>query len=153
MIRDAAVYMLNKLVMEPVGLESFSVGYDLDTGEWINDVPAGAGVYLLYTPGHFYTLPGASSSLLYIGKATISKGLRSRLREHRKFTREVRDELYRGYPRYEWMAKHPARAAYTAAPDDASSKDTEHRLLLTFIDAFRVPPLGNAQSAWEEYAE
>ena len=48
MIRDAAVYMLNKLVMEPSGWEPFTVGYDLDGDDWIADVPTGAGVYLLY---------------------------------------------------------------------------------------------------------
>jgi hypothetical protein len=29
----------------------------------------------------------------------------------------------------------------------------EYRLLLTFADAFRVAPLGNAQSAWENETE
>ena len=54
MIRDAAVYMLNKLVMEPAGWESFTNGYELDDEAWIADVPVGPGVYLLYTPGHFF---------------------------------------------------------------------------------------------------
>lgn len=156
MIRDAAVCMLNKLVMEPAGWKPFTVGYDLDGEEWIADVPVGAGVYVLYTPGHFFMLPGGGTSVLYIGKGTRgSQGLRQRLREHRKFTRETRDGTYdRGYARYEWMTAHPARAAYAAAPDAASDPaGTEHRLLLTFADAFRVAPLGNAQTAWDEETE
>jgi hypothetical protein len=154
MIRDAAVYMLNKLVMEPAGWEPFTVGYDLDAEDWIADVPADAGVYLLYTSGHFFTLPGGATTVLYIGKATSSKTLRSRLGEHRKFARETRDEVYpRGYGRYEWTTLRPARAAYAAAPGDASSRNMEYHLLLTFADAFRVAPLGNAQSAWENEAE
>jgi hypothetical protein len=153
MIRDAAVYMLNKLVMEPTGWEPFTAGYDLDDEAWIADVPVGPGVYLLYTPGHLFTLPGGGTSVLYIGKGTRIDGLRRRLREHRKFTHEVREGLYRGYARYEWMAAYPASAAYAAAPTPASdSAVMESQLLRTFADAFRVAPLGNAQTAWPEEA-
>ena len=113
-----------------------------------------AGVYLLYTPSNFFTLPGGATSVLYIGKASKSKGLRARLREHRTFTQEVRDEVYpRGYARYEWITLHPARAAYSAAPDGVDSRSMENNLLLAFADAFRVAPLGNAQSAWEKAEE
>jgi hypothetical protein len=154
MIRDAAVYMLNKLVMEPSGWEPFTTGYDLGDEDWIANVPTGAGVYLLYTPSNFFTLPGGATSVLYIGKASKSKGLRARLREHRTFTQEVRDEVYpRGYARYEWITLHPARAAYSAAPDGVDSRSMENNLLLAFADAFRVAPLGNAQSAWEKAEE
>jgi hypothetical protein len=155
MIRDAAVYMLNKLVMEPAGWESFAVGYDLDGEDWIDGVPSGAGVYLLYTPAHSYALPGGGTSVLYIGKGTSDEGLRRRPRQHRHYTRQTRDGAYdRGYARYEWMTAHPAHATYSAAPDATSDPaDMEHRLLLTFADAFRVAPLGNAQSAWAKGAE
>lgn len=73
MIRHAAVYMLNKLVMEPAGWKSFTVGHDLDDEGWMAEVPVGPGVYLLYTPGHFFTLPGGGTSVLYIGKGTAVK--------------------------------------------------------------------------------
>ena len=65
MIRDAAVYML---VMGPSGWEPFTVGYDLDGDDWIADVPTGAGVYLLYTPGHFFMLPGGGTSVRLLAK-------------------------------------------------------------------------------------
>jgi hypothetical protein len=60
-----------------------AVGYDLDGDDWIADVPVGGGVYLLYTPGHLFMLPGGGTSVLYIGKGTSREGLRRRLREHR----------------------------------------------------------------------
>jgi hypothetical protein len=51
------------------------------------------------------------------------------------------------------MIVRRARTAYAAAPDAVGdSADMEHRLLLAFADAFRVAPLGNAQSAWDEDA-
>jgi hypothetical protein len=150
MIRDVAVYLLNRLVLQPAGWAPLDVGYDLDSDDWINDVPTGAGVYVLYTPRHFYTLPGGSSSVLYIGKGTSREGLRRRLREHQRFAREVRDGVYqRGYARYEWITAHPARAAYVEAPPpEVDAAETEHQMLIAFADAFRVAPLGNAQSAW-----
>jgi hypothetical protein len=155
MIRDAAVYMLNHLVLRPAGWDSFAASYNLDDEQWINDVPTGPGVYLLYTPGHFFALPGGGTSILYIGKGTSREGLRRRLREHQRFTQETRDGVYdRGFARYEWMTAHQARAAYAAAPTlGTDSGEMEHRLLLTFADAFRVAPLGNAQSAWAKEVE
>ena len=155
MIRDAAVYFLNRLVLQPAGWAPFDASFDLDSDDWIKEAPNGAGVYVLYTPRHFYMLPGGSSSVLYIGKGTSREGIRRRLREHQRFAREVRDGAYdRGYARYEWIVAHPARAAYVAAPSaEADAVAIEHHLLLTFADAFRVAPLGNAQSAWAEEEE
>ncbi len=47
------------------------------------------------------------------------------------------------------MTAHQACAAYAAAPDATSDPaDLEHRLLLAFVETFRVAPPGNAQSAW-----
>lgn len=153
MIRDAAIYLLNRLVLQPAGWAPLETGFELDNDGWIEDVPTGPGVYVLYTPRHFYTLPGGSSSVLYIGRGTSREGLRRRLREHQKFAREVRDGIYdRGYARYEWITAHPAFAVYIEAlGEGADADEMEHQMLLTFADAYRVAPLGNAQSAWAKH--
>lgn len=51
------------------------------------------------------------------------------------------------------MTAHAARDLHGRAHPDSDSTKMEHDLLLTFADAFRVAPLGNAQSAWAKQAE
>ncbi|WP_067721729.1 hypothetical protein [Nocardia yamanashiensis] len=149
MIRDAGAYLLNQLVLLPAGWPAFETSHDFDEQDWLDMAPTSAGVYLFHTPGHHFEHPGGSSSVLYIGSATGCEGLRARLRNHRKYSRGVRNGGFRGYARYEWMITHPTLITYSPAPSpDDDAEAMERSLISTFADAFRVAPLANARSAW-----
>ena len=151
MIRDAAVYLLNHLVLTPNGWDPFELTFDLGNKDALREVPNSPGVYLLSTPGHFFAYPGGYSSVLYIGRSTGSQGLRRRLSDHHKYTEQVRDGSAgtRFYARYEWAATYGALASYVCSPQgEGEAKGIEHELLRVFADAFRAAPVANAQSAW-----
>ena len=151
MIRDVAVHHLNLAVMEEAGWNPFTEIHDL-LGEHIPDIPPAQGVYILMSEGTQFTYPAGGCSVFYIGMAA---NLNVRLRDHRKFSLQLRSGAVeagrRYYPRYEWATNHGAMATWSTRPRSNSiltPKKLESSLLREFGLAFRAPPLANSQSAW-----
>ncbi len=149
MIRDVAVYLLNNLEMDQMGWAPFEATADL-LGSESPVFPISPGVYLLMSERTLFTYPAGATSVFYIGQAS---NLRTRLRDHRKFTRHIRDGEASGryFPRYEWAANHGALVTYSVPPRVNSTltpKAMESQLIRTFALAFRAQPVANSQSAW-----
>lgn len=152
MIRDAAIFSLNEIVLRPEGWPLFAVlaeEPDLDQGV----PPAVPGVYALALPRHYLSYPGGSSRVLYIGRAITGYALRGRLREHLAFTIERRrqaGDTGRHYARYEWAAVHGLQATWAVTPnaDPDDTKRMEARLIYWFAELYGAVPLGNTMSHW-----
>lgn len=151
MIRDAAVFSLNEIVLRKEGWPAFE---DVADEEELGTVPpTAAGVYVLALPRLYLPYPGGGSRVVYIGRARATGGLRGRLGEHLRFTRERRiatGDTGRSYSRYEWAAVHGLQATWSLAPDgDGAGVDRmESRLLYWFAELYGAAPVGNAQAAW-----
>lgn len=126
--------------------------FDLVNGE-IEDVPNEPGGYVLGTAdGTALVYPWGTSPVFYIGKAETSTGLRGRLQEHAKLTREFMDDhTAHNWPgnwrtRYQYGAAFGAHAVWYLAGDIKPLKVEE-----TLIDSFyhiygSIPVANGAQS-------
>lgn len=151
MIRDVGIHHLNLAVMEEAGWQQFTEAHDL-LAEQPPAIPGLQGVYILMANATHFTYPAGGSSVFYIAWQQVWS---SRLRDHRKFTLQLRSGTVeagrRYYPRYEWAANHGAMVAWSPRPGSNSTltpKHLESNLLREFGLAFRAPPLANSQSAW-----
>lgn len=151
-LRDAGLYLLNEVgLRHRPGWEPFSTVFDPADRDAVKALPAQPGVYVFLTPGHFHLYPGGSSSVMYIGVGRGREGLRGRMKQHQSCLAHVLGGAHdvRHFAAYEWAATYPIVSTYTTAavaPEDAVA--LEHDLLLAFAEAFRVPPVANAQAAW-----
>jgi hypothetical protein len=143
MIRDAAVFSLNEIVLKPEGWPLFEPV--ADEAELPVAPPNARGVYILALPRFYLSYPGGSSRVLYIGRAVTGEGLRRRLGEHFRFTEQRRAS--RGDT---GSAVHGIQATWSTALDNSvkESSRIETRLLYWFAEIYGAAPLGNAQSAW-----
>ena len=150
MLRDAAVFSLNELVMRPWKWPLFEDVADSQSVRKV--VPAVSGVYILGLPTHYLSYPGGYSHVLYIGEAI---DLHARLVDHFKFTdrrRATNRDSGRFYSHYEWSSIHGLIATWSASPrdDKSDAKAYEQQLLYWFAELYGAAPLGNAQAAWRE---
>lgn len=152
MIRDAAVFSLNEIVMRRQGFPLFDRLAVEDEIAEPGLVPAETGVYLLAVRTAVLTYPIGGSRIVYIGKADRSNTLKNRLGEHFTFTKQRRNQrgdVGRMYSRYEWTAINGIQASWAAVPTK-DVKNLENDLLYWFGEMYGAVPLGNAQSAWAE---
>ena len=154
MIRDAAVFSLNEIVLRPADWPFFE---QVAEEESLSSAPpSDPGVYLLALPRQYLAYPGGGSRVVYIGRARAKDGLKGRLREHLNFTLKRRGDggdTGRYFSRYEWTAVHGIQATWSKAPDGAGDDKVdavERKLLYWFAELYGAAPLGNAQAAWME---
>lgn len=149
-LRDAGIYLLNSVVMNPLQTAFETAVNPRDTAP--ASLPTDKGVYVFLAPGHHFDYPGGSTSIMYIGKAESARGLRRRLSTHFQCINLLCEgENYgeRFYPLYEWAATYNPLVTYCAVDDpDFTAKDVEYELLRVFCDAYRATPVANSQSAW-----
>jgi hypothetical protein len=115
-----------------------------------HDIPASAGVYfLLAKPGFRFRYPVGTSSIFYIGQAV---SLRSRLRDHLRFSRHVCENRRLGYSvywlRYEYAGAFGCRYCYIAARGRQTPRALESLALRRFQERYHAFPVANGAGAW-----
>ncbi len=116
-----------------------------------DDIPARPGVYIMLSDHTEYIYPWSDSSgksqVYYVGQAN---NLRTRLKTHKRYCKQVltnRDSNYPYYwPRYEYAAFHGCNVAWIISKDP---KKAENELLVAFAKYYGAKPVANGQSGWE----
>lgn len=114
-----------------------------------HDLPSSGGAYLLVAD-HWFVYPCGKSPVFYIGQ---SKNLRTRLRDHLKFSLHVTDNcrsskypLY--WPRYEYAGKFGSRYAYVQTHQGMTPRGLEEELLASFAQIYKAFPIANGSGSW-----
>lgn len=134
-LRDAGIYLLNEILMYPCeGWTPFEHAIDPTDLDAVSQVPTSGGVYIFVTPGQFLAYPGGGSSILYIGEASHSRGLRHRLREHSSCIQLLCNGQNDGrfYPLYEWAATYRPLVTFSAGAPETEPDVMEYELLRIF---------------------
>jgi hypothetical protein len=112
-----------------------------------HDVPEQPGIYVLIS-NEWFTYPGGRSPVFYIGQ---SGTLRSRLVEHLRYARQVRDgeriaTVY--WPRYEYAGQFGKSYTFARTWQAMKPKALEEEALASFARRFRAFPVANGAGSW-----
>lgn len=118
-----------------------------------HDIPTSPGAYILIAQGHsHFSYPIGKSPIYYIGQ---SKNLRSRLREHLKYSDQAKNnrQLNLYWPRYEFSAVYGGRYCFMSTWQGLTPKGLEEILLANFAKKHRSFPVSNGSGSWKRIGE
>jgi hypothetical protein len=113
-----------------------------------HDIPETGGAYVLVA-SEWFVYPSGKSPVFYVGQ---SRNLRQRLRMHRRYSIDVRDDqrnrgdLY--WPRYEYAGRFGSRYAFVKTHRGKTPRAVEEELLASFARQYRSFPVANGSGSW-----
>lgn len=119
---DSTVLILNEFVLAEHGWPPFGGGFDLHA-EAAPDLPVAQGVYVIViNDGDLPVILADAVRVIYIGRADGAQGLRDRLRDHRRYGRECRNDTAGAVycPRYEWVNSAGGLCLFSEVPQGSS---------------------------------
>ncbi len=145
---DNTVRELSESVLAQHGWPELGGDFDL-FGERLPELPTTPGVYaILINDGETLRYPLGRSAIVYLGCAFGAGGLGKRLRDHRRYAQQCREETARAiyYPRYEWVNAAGGICLFSEAPEGGMTAQGMETLLLNeFVSTHYTLPIANGQ--------